>query len=77
MAKIKHIAIISVDPDRLAVFYEEVFNLEVLHRADNGSVFMTDGYLNIALLTQKAEGKPKGPEWARNPTPAALQLQRD
>mgnify|MGYP006135247773 FL=1 len=60
MAKIKHIAIISVEPDRLAAFYEEVFDLEVLHRADNGSVFMTDGYLNIALLTQKAEGKPSG-----------------
>lgn len=60
MAKIKHIAIMSMDPEKLASFYEEVFDLEVLHRADNGSVFMTDGYMNIALLTQKAQGKPNG-----------------
>ena len=60
MAKIRHLAIITVDPDRLSQFYEEVFDLEILHRADNGSVFMTDGYMNIALLTQKAEGKPSG-----------------
>jgi catechol 2,3-dioxygenase-like lactoylglutathione lyase family enzyme len=60
MAKIRHIAIISSDPEKLAAFYEEVFDLEVLHRADNGSVFMTDGYMNVALLTQKAQGKPNG-----------------
>ena len=60
MAKIRHIAIISMDPEKLAAFYEEVFDLEVLHRADNGSVFMTDGYMNVALLTQKAQGKPNG-----------------
>jgi hypothetical protein len=26
----------------------------------NGSVFLTDGYLNVALLAQTAEGKPNG-----------------
>lgn len=60
MAKIRHLAIITTDPAKLAEFYEQVFDLEVQHRADNGSVFMTDGYLNIALLLNKAEGKPSG-----------------
>lgn len=60
MAKIRHLAIVSTDPGKLADFYEKVFDMEVLHRADNGSVFMTDGYLNIALLLNKAEGKPSG-----------------
>ena len=60
MAKIRHLAIITTDPGKLADFYEQVFGLEVQHRADNGSVFMTDGYLNIALLLNKAEGKPSG-----------------
>jgi catechol 2,3-dioxygenase-like lactoylglutathione lyase family enzyme len=60
MAKIRHIAIITTDPARLADFYEQVFDMEVQHRAENGSVFMTDGYLNIALLLNKAEGKPSG-----------------
>lgn len=60
MAKIRHLAIITTDPGKLADFYEKVFDLEVQHRAENGSVFMTDGYLNIALLLNKAEGKPSG-----------------
>lgn len=59
-AKIRHLAIITTDPAKLADFYEQVFGLEVQHRADNGSVFMTDGYINIALLRNKAEGKPSG-----------------
>ncbi len=60
MAKIRHIAIVTTDPARLADFYEKVFDMEVQHRAENGSVFMTDGYLNVALLLNKAEGKPSG-----------------
>ena len=60
MAKIKHLAIISVDPKKLALFYQNVFGLKILNYADNGSVFLTDGYLNLALLTNKAAGKPNG-----------------
>ncbi len=60
MAKIRHLAIVTTDPAKLATFYEEVFGLEVQQRADNGNVFMTDGYMNIALLCNKAEGKPSG-----------------
>lgn len=60
MAKIKHIGIVSLDPARLAKFYEKVFDMKVLHRAKSGAVYMTDGYMNIALLPNKAEGKPNG-----------------
>jgi len=60
MVRIKHIAFITLDPERMAKFYTEVMGLEILHRGDNGSVFLTDGYLNIALLPNKAEGKPNG-----------------
>lgn len=59
-AKIKHVAFITLDPERMAKFYTEVMGLEVLHRGDNGSVFLTDGYLNIALLPNRAEGKANG-----------------
>jgi catechol 2,3-dioxygenase-like lactoylglutathione lyase family enzyme len=59
-ARIKHIAFITLDPERMARFYTEVMGLEILHRGDNGSVFLTDGYLNIALLPNKAEGKANG-----------------
>ena len=63
MAKIKHIAIVCMDPPKLAQFYCEVFGMEVLERkGENGrkAVFLTDGYMNLALLSQKAEGKPNG-----------------
>lgn len=58
--KIKHIAIMCMNPGKLADFYVEVFDMEVQHRAKNGSVFLSDGYMNLALLSQKAEGKPNG-----------------
>ena len=60
MARIKHLAIVTLDPERLSKFYTEVMGLELLHRGDNGAVFLTDGYLNIALLPNKAEGKASG-----------------
>jgi catechol 2,3-dioxygenase-like lactoylglutathione lyase family enzyme len=60
MAKLRHLAIVTTDPGKLADFYEKALGLEVQQRADNGNVFMTDGYMNIALLTNKAEGKPSG-----------------
>ena len=59
MAKIKHIAMICMDPNKLADFYCDVFDMKVQLRR-NGSVFLTDGYFNVALLAQTAEGKPNG-----------------
>jgi catechol 2,3-dioxygenase-like lactoylglutathione lyase family enzyme len=59
MAKIKHIAMICMDPNKLADFYCDVFDMKVQLRR-NGNVFLTDGYLNVALLAQTAEGKPNG-----------------
>lgn len=61
MAKIKHLAIITLDPDRLAKFYQEVFDMKILHRPPNSkAVFVTDGYITMALLPNTAEGKPTG-----------------
>ena len=63
--KIKHIAIMTLDPERLAKFYAEVFGMERLKRPPGNvkvskAVFMTDGYLTLALLENKAEGKAPG-----------------
>ncbi len=60
MAKIKHLAIVTMDPTRLAEFYTEVFDMKILHASKSGATYITDGYINIALLPQKAEGKPSG-----------------
>ena len=65
-AKIKHLAIITLNPEKLAVFYEEVFGMTRLKRPEDRpnktsqAVFMTDGYLTLALLKNKAEGKAPG-----------------
>lgn len=59
MSRIKHLALVSLDPERLARFYEQVFEMKVQHRS-GGAIYMTDGYITLALLKNKAEGKPNG-----------------
>ena len=60
MPKIKHIAIVTMDPEKLAQFYCDVFEMKVVERNGRGNVFLTDGYINLAILRNKAEGKPNG-----------------
>lgn len=60
MAKLRHLGIITVDPERLARFYADVFEMEVIHRSPAGAVYMSDGTINLALLPNTAEGKPSG-----------------
>jgi catechol 2,3-dioxygenase-like lactoylglutathione lyase family enzyme len=60
MAKIKHIAIVTMDSEKLSRFYCEVFDMKILHASKNGATYITDGYINVALLPQSAQGKPNG-----------------
>ena len=60
MAKIKHIAIVTMDSEKLAKFYCEVFDMKILSSSKSGATYLTDGYINVALLPQKSEGKPNG-----------------
>jgi catechol 2,3-dioxygenase-like lactoylglutathione lyase family enzyme len=55
MAKIKHIALTTQDPDKTATFYKEAFWLQEIRRSPNGAVFLTDGYINLAILNWKTE----------------------
>jgi catechol 2,3-dioxygenase-like lactoylglutathione lyase family enzyme len=61
--KIRHLAIMTLDPERLARFYEQAFEMTRLTgKGVPGSkaVYMTDGYITLALLENKADGKPSG-----------------
>jgi predicted enzyme related to lactoylglutathione lyase len=61
--KIRHLAIMTLDPERLAKFYEQTFEMRRLpakRATGSKAVFMTDGYITLALLENKAEGKPPG-----------------
>jgi catechol 2,3-dioxygenase-like lactoylglutathione lyase family enzyme len=55
MPRIKHIALTTKDPARTAAFYKEAFGLKELRRSPNGSVFLTDGYIHVAVLNLKGE----------------------
>ena len=60
MAKIRHIVFHTTDVERLVKFYVEVMGLTVKHRAANGGVSLTDGYLDFSIHTNKIDGKPSG-----------------
>lgn len=60
MPKIRHLAVICMDPEKLSQFYAEVFEMKVVARNKSGGVFMSDGYMNLALLAQRAVGKSPG-----------------
>ena len=60
MARIRHIVFNTTDPERLAKFYVEVMGMTIQHRQSNGGIALTDGYINLAIHTNKADGKPSG-----------------
>ena len=55
MARIKHIALTTKDPAKVADFYKEAFGFQEIRRSPSGAVFLTDGHINIAILNFKTE----------------------
>ena len=55
MAKIRHIAITTGNPAKVAACYKEAFDMEEIRVSENGAVFLSDGYLNLAILNWKTE----------------------
>ncbi len=56
MAKIKHIAIATQDPDETARFYKEVFDLKEVGRVAGENAegyYLSDGNVNMAILRFK------------------------
>ena len=66
MAQIRHLAIRTENPEKLAAFYKEVFGLKELHRGSHPghpagkSVHLTDGYFELAILDNSAQQSPNG-----------------
>jgi catechol 2,3-dioxygenase-like lactoylglutathione lyase family enzyme len=60
MPKIRHLAIKTKDPAKLAKFYTEVFGMKVVHSEKSGAIYMSDGYLTLALLRNRGEATPSG-----------------
>jgi catechol 2,3-dioxygenase-like lactoylglutathione lyase family enzyme len=53
MPKIKHIALTTGDPDKVAAFYKEVFGMEEVGRSGDTHVYLSDGDLNLTIRTCK------------------------
>ncbi len=70
MAKIKHIALSTQDPEATAKFYVDVFGMKQVGRIDNPNTsgyYLTDGDLNLAILKFKNDavaGVERGKDWS-------------
>ncbi len=62
MAKIRHVAICTEDPVKLAQFYQTTFGLSEVARQspnpDSLAIYLSDGYINLAVLP--AGDRPEG-----------------
>jgi catechol 2,3-dioxygenase-like lactoylglutathione lyase family enzyme len=58
--KIRHLAIMCMDPQKLAEFYRDVFEMKIVGSTEAKDVYVSDGYITLALLKQKAVGKSPG-----------------
>lgn len=60
MARIKHIAIRTPDPEKTAAFYKDVFGLKEVGQARTGC-YLSDGYINLAILKSRDDGDGESP----------------
>lgn len=66
MAKIRHLAIATQDPEKALEFYQTSFGFRLLKALDNERArgyFVTDGSINIALLKFKSDQLGKGMDY--------------
>ena len=55
MARLNHMAIMCREPERLQSFYSRWFGFEELGRTRGGTIHITDGYFNMALMKQRPD----------------------
>ena len=67
MAKIPHIALTTDNPRQVAEFYKSAFDLGEIRGSENGAVFLSDRYIDLAILNWKTEKDadvgPNGPNY--------------
>jgi catechol-2,3-dioxygenase len=62
MPKIRHLAIRTEDTGKLASFYMDIFEMQLLHKdqREGGAIYLTDGYFNLAILPNHEQQSPNG-----------------
>jgi catechol-2,3-dioxygenase len=54
--RLRHLAFVVQDAKHMAEFYCSQFGMDLFHTDPDGSHFVTDGYLNLALIQQQLDG---------------------
>ena len=54
MARIRHLAIVSENRERLVKFYTEAFGMKVIDGIGN-AIYLSDGYLNLAIIQKRPQ----------------------
>jgi catechol 2,3-dioxygenase-like lactoylglutathione lyase family enzyme len=61
MARIRHIAILTEDVEKLVRFYTEAFGLKVV-KGVGTATYLSDGHINFAIIPIEPERKIEGPD---------------
>ena len=61
MARIRHIAILTENVDKLVKFYTEGFGLKIVHGVGTAT-YLTDGHINLAIIPIGPEREIEGPQ---------------
>jgi catechol 2,3-dioxygenase-like lactoylglutathione lyase family enzyme len=48
--RIRHIALNVQNRDEVAEYYKKIFGLEEKHRGPNGTIYLSDGFVGVALI---------------------------
>jgi hypothetical protein len=60
MPKLRRLTIVSLNPERLAGFYTDVFEMRRVPNPNGEAIYLSDGYFNLTIIPNRAEGKPSG-----------------
>ena len=58
MAKLRHLAIVVKDLEASVRFYERCFDMKRAFSAGNAAVYLTDGEMNLAVLSYDSVNRP-------------------
>lgn len=60
MPLLRRLSLVTLNAERLAGFYEDVFAMKRVPNATGEALYLSDGYFNLTLVPNRAEGKPNG-----------------
>ena len=61
MARIRHLAILTEDVDKLVKFYTNAFGLKIVHGIGTAT-YLSDGHINLAIIPIGPERNIEGPD---------------